>query len=387
LKKTIRIIARLNIGGPAIHAILLNSGLNKDGYKDILISGSVSESEGDMLYLAREHGVEPVIISELEREISFWKDFKAFLKLFGIMRRERPDIVHTHTAKAGALGRLAAMMAGVPIVVHTFHGHAFDGYFSPVKARIFLWIERLLGNFTHKVIAVSESVRDEISGKLKIVDRTKCVVIPLGLELDKFLDNAGLNGRFRARLGLPADMLLVGIVGRLVPIKNHSFFLKIARRARELAPDLNMKFLIIGDGELKGELMAASREMGLVDVIFTGWIRDLPEVYAGLDVVALTSLNEGTPVSLIEAMASGRAVISTEAGGVKDMIRDGENGVLVKHRDLEGFSAALVELLKNGKKRESIGVRGREFARERYCKERLLRDIERLYEECLSGRN
>ncbi|MDD3905580.1 MAG: glycosyltransferase family 4 protein [Candidatus Omnitrophica bacterium] len=384
VKKIVRIIARLNIGGPAIHTILLNSGLNKGGYKDVLVSGRISESEGNMMYLARDNNVEPVIIPDLGRDISLIKDIKALFGLYCLIRREKPDIVHTHTAKAGTLGRIAAVLAGVPVRIHTFHGHVFNGYFSPAKAMIFIWIERALSVFTDKIIVVSESVKGEISKKLKIADSGKCVVIPLGLELDKFLDGANVKGRFRKTWGVSSDTLLVGIVGRLVPIKNHSFFLKVAKKIRETAPGLNVRFVVIGDGELKKPLIEMAGKMGLGDIIFTGWIKELPEVYADLDVVALTSLNEGTPVSLIEAMASAKAVISTDVGGVKDIVRPGETGILANNNDIDGFSASLLKLLKNGQEREAIGLRGREFVRVKYSKERLLKDIKSVYEECLS---
>lgn len=384
VKKIVRIIARLNIGGPAIHTILLNSGLNKGGYKDVLVSGRISESEGNMMYLAKDNNVEPVIIPELGRDISLIKDIKALFGLYCLIRREKPDIVHTHTAKAGTLGRIAAVLAGVPVRIHTFHGHVFNGYFSPAKAMIFIWIERALSAFTDKIIVVSESVKGEISKKLKIADSGKCVVIPLGLELDKFLDGANVKGRFRKTWGVSSDTLLVGIVGRLVPIKNHSFFLKAAKKIRETAPGLNVRFVVIGDGELKKPLIEMAGKMGLDDIIFTGWIKELSEVYADLDVVALTSLNEGTPVSLIEAMASAKAVISTDVGGVKDIVRPGETGILADNNDIDGFSASLLRLLKNGQEREAIGLRGREFVRVKYSKERLLKDIKSVYEECLS---
>lgn len=381
--KIIRIIARLNIGGPAIHTILLTSALNKSGYKDILVTGRVSDTEGDMLYLAKEHGVEPVLIPELGREISLKNDLRAFFKLYSMIRREKPDIVHTHTAKAGTLGRLAAILAGVPVKIHTFHGHAFDGYFSPAKAKIFLWIERLLGSFTDKVVAVSETIRKEIVDNLKVVNKNKCVVIPLGFELEKFIDSDNLRGRFRAKLKVPADILLVGIVGRLVPIKNHMMFLKTIKKVREHAPGLRTKFVIIGDGELKSRLVDTARDMGLSDLIFTGWVKDLAEVYADLDIVVLTSLNEGTPVSMIEAMASARPVIATDVGGVKDLIRNNIDGMLIGSNDVEGFSAAIIGLLGDGDRRHEMGACGRESVRKKYCKERLFEDIRKLYKEVI----
>ena len=387
-KKIVRVISRLNVGGPAIHTILLNSELNKRGNEDILVCGKASDSEGDMMYLAREKMVEPIVITDLGREISPLKDLKSFLRLFFIMREMRPDIVHTHAAKAGALGRLAALCAGVPVRVHTFHGHIFDGYFSPRKAKAFLLIERFLALFTDRVITVSDSVRDEIVDKLKVTSREKAMVIPLGFDLDKFLGCEKSHGNFRKNYGIDGDTLVVGIIGRLVAIKNHALFLEAARRVLDKKPpQMRVKFFVIGDGELREELHNCAARLGLEGaVIFTGWIGDLAEAYADMDMVVLTSLNEGTPVSLIEAMASARPVVAADVGGVRDLIRDGENGFLAESNDVEGFSEKILDLLNDGEKRLKFGARGREFAKAGFSKERLINDIENLYEECLKAR-
>lgn len=382
--RVVRIITRLNIGGPAIHTILLSSSLNKDGsYKDLLVCGKVSPSEGDMTGFARSMGVEPLVVPELGREISLRNDFKAFLKILSIIRRERPDIVHTHTAKAGVLGRLAAVLAGVPVRVHTFHGHVFDGYFSPMKARLFVGIEKFLALFTDKVITVSDRVKNDIIDRLKVAGAEKSSVIPLGLELKTFADCEKSAGRFRKSLGISADTMLVGMVGRLVPIKNHRMFLQIASAIVNHEPRINVKFLIIGDGETRADIERRAGALGLEKcLIFTGWIEDLSGAYADLDVVALTSLNEGTPVSIIEAMASSKAVIATAVGGVTDLITDGYNGIVVDKDDINGFTRGLSGLLKDGALRERLGRRAREFVMQRYSRERLVKDIKRLYEDC-----
>jgi glycosyltransferase involved in cell wall biosynthesis len=387
--KVLRVIARLNVGGPAIHTILLSSELNKGGrFSDVLVCGNVSESEGDMSYLAKEKGVKPVVVNSLGRDISFAKDIKAFLEIFSVIRRERPDIVHTHTAKAGALGRLAAIIAGVPVKVHTFHGHVFDGYFSPAKARAFISIEKVLGYFTDKVITVSERVKEDVIDRLKVVGAEKSAVIPLGLELDQFRGCEARKGELRKKLGLSADVLLVGIVGRLVPIKNHKMFLEVAAKVVGLKPDIDVRFLIVGDGELRVGLEEYAAKLGLKErVMFTGWAEDLPSVYSDLDIVAMTSLNEGTPVSIIEALAAGRAVVSTDVGGVGDLLTDGVNGALVKANDVEAFADKLLELMKDKTARAALGNRGREFVRQRYSKARLVKDVTELYEECLRKKN
>ncbi len=386
--KVIRVITRLNIGGPAIHTILLSSELNLSGaYKDILICGEVGEGEGDMSYLAKEKGVEPVRIPHLKREISLKDDLKAFWSIYLIIRKERPDIVHTHTAKAGTLGRFAAMLAGVPVRIHTFHGHVFDGYFDPVRAKIFIAIERLLTVFTDKVVTVSRQVEDDIVRKLGIAGSSKSSVIPLGLELDKFLRSEETRGRFRKSLGIGDDVLLVGIVGRLTPIKNHRMFLRSIKKVSEISPGIKAKYLVIGDGELKGELMALSKSLGIEgSVVFTGWAEDLASVYSDLDIVALTSLNEGTPVSIIEGMASARPVISTDVGGVSDIVSDGQSGILVKSDDHDDFAIRLIELMSDAKLRSALGANGRKLVESRYSKTRLVSDVKKLYAECMVKR-
>lgn len=381
ITKILRIITRLNIGGPAIHTILLSSSLNKKRYRDVLVCGSVSDSEGDMIYLAKEKNVVPIVIPELGRDISPFNDLRALLKVYTIIKKEKPDIIHTHTAKAGTLGRLAAILAGVPIKIHTFHGHVFDGYFSPKKARIFLWIERFLAFFTDTVITVSGRVADDIVKRLKVTRKEKCAVIPLGFELDKFLDCERVKGAFRRAHAISPETLLVGIVGRMVPIKNHRMFIDAAKMIKSDFPGLDVTFVIVGDGELKSSIIADVRSRGLEkDVILTGWVEDLASVYADLDVVVLTSLNEGTPVSLIEAMASGKPVIGTDVGGVSDLITDRSNGFLVPSGDAVELARKIALLLESASERKAFGEQGRKTALSVYTKERLVRDIEDLYE-------
>ena len=383
--KIVRIISRLNVGGPAIHTVLLSEALNRKGYVDILVCGTVSESEGDMAYFASAKGVRPIVVPELKRDISFKNDLKAFLKLYAIIRKERPDIVHTHAAKAGALGRLAALCAGVPVKIHTFHGHIFDGYFSPLKAKVFLAIERFLALFTTRVVTVSDAVRSEIVDTLKVTGGDKCVVVRLGLELGAFLECGKARGAFRAELGVKDDTLLIGIVGRLVPIKNHALFFDAAKMVLERDPGKDIRLVVIGDGELRAFLEQYAKKAGIDrSVYFVGWRSELGPVYADLDIVALTSLNEGTPVSLIEAMAAGRPVVATQVGGVEDLISDGVNGYLVPSRDAAALAGKLARLIGDPGRRNEFGSRGRERVRQAYSKERLVGDIEALYDECLA---
>ncbi len=385
--KILRIIARLNVGGPAIHAILLTQALNNERFESILVTGQVGRAEKDMVYLAKEKGVSPVIIPELGRQISPIKDVLALWKIFMLMKREKPDIVHTHTAKAGALGRVAAVLAGVPVRIHTFHGHIFESYFNKFYIVLFLLIERILALFTKFIVVVSQAQKKEIGERYKITGPGKIKVIPLGLELEKLFPINACAGKLRKELGLGEDVIVVGIVGRLVPVKNHKMFLDAANLLPGLLEDkFKIKYLIVGDGEERASLEEYAKKLGLGnDAIFCGWREDMAGIYSDLDIVGLTSFNEGTPVALIEALAAGRPVIATDVGGVADVVKDGTNGYLVASGDARAFALRLADLVKDTGKRSEFGLNGRRMVREIFSKERLVRDIAGLYEDAVSS--
>ncbi len=378
--KVLRIIARLNVGGPAIQACALTTRLDPAKYDSRLVAGSEAAGEGSYLDL---HGV-PIAnlikIPALGRELHPRHDIATLAALIRLMRRERPAIVHTHTAKAGALGRLAARLTGVPIVVHTFHGHVLDGYFSPTTTRVFLGIERTLARRTSRLIAVTPRVRDELLAKdVGSPDRFR--VIRLGLDLQPFLDAGRWRGGLRRELGVAADTPLVGIVGRLVPIKAHEVFLDAAAR---LAARSSVHFVIVGDGELRATLEARVAALGLGPrVHFLGWRADLPRIYADLDVVALSSLNEGSPVALIEAMAAARPVVSTRVGGVEDVVTHDRTGLLVPSRDAVALGDAIQHLLDRPEVRQSLAAAGQLAVFPAYDMRRLLADIDALYSELI----
>jgi glycosyltransferase involved in cell wall biosynthesis len=383
--KILRIIARLNVGGPAIHAILLTQALNNGYFKSILVTGRVGAGEKDMGYLAREKGVEPLIIPELERKVSPVKDILALWKIYLIMRREKPDIVHTHTAKAGALGRTAAVLAGIPVRIHTFHGHIFESYFDNFSAGFFIFIERFLAFFSKYIVVVSEAQKEEITKKYKIAGADKVKVVPLGLELDVLSSIGPRSGKLRGELGIGDGCVLIGIIGRLVPVKNHRMFLDACKKLFDMAaggPDI--RCVVIGDGEERAGLEGYAEKLGIGEkIVFSGWKEEMADVYADLDIVALTSLNEGTPVALIEALAAGRPVVSTDVGGVKDVVEDGVNGYLVASGDAPGLAKHLFGLAGDPKKRDEFGRNGRRKVLQKYSKERLVKDIKALYEEAL----
>jgi glycosyltransferase involved in cell wall biosynthesis len=382
-----RLIARLNVGGPATQAILMTEAFRKKGYRALLLTGDVPPGEGSVEYLASERSVHPIKISKLSRRISAAADLKSLWRLIRFFRCERPTILHTHTAKAGTLGRLAAIATGVPVRVHTFHGHVFSGYFSPTLTRIFIAIERFLGRHTDCIIAVSPSQRKELVETYSIAPPEKVVTIPLGFDLDQFLGVNGHEGSLRAAAGCSREAGLVGWIGRMTEIKDPALFLESAVRIRGALP--SAQFVMVGDGELREDCEARIRKVGLQDkVLLAGWKRHLSSVYADLDLLLLTSINEGTPLALLEAMASGRSFIATDVGGVRDLMigtvhkeqswERFDNGILVPRDSLRIAEAAEYLLLRPELRRE-MGRCGREFVRNRYSCNRLADDLEHLY--------
>ena len=405
--KVIRIIARLNVGGPAKHVVWLTSGLKDAGFDTLLVTGKVPEGEEDMGYFAAEMGVIPRYFSEMSREISL-NDAVTVWKLFRLFLRERPDIVHTHTAKAGTVGRTAGFLyrwltPGVFIgkprqckFVHTYHGHVFHSYYGRGRTRLFIAVERLLARLvTDRLIVVSKQQSIEIGEKFRVGRSGQIKVIPLGLDLGLFADHASRRFKFRHELCIPDHTILIGIVGRLTDIKNHQMFLNVVARLKEIDPACwrqgAVRFIVIGDGGLRDDLEDQCEELGLEkDVIFVGSRKDPEYFYPALDVVALTSHNEGTPLTLIEAMANARPVVATSVGGVVDLlgdvVEDGPyqvclRGISVDAGDAEAFVSALSRIIRDRSLRQELGDRGLEFVEVNYSKERLFEDIKNLYSE------
>lgn len=371
MKTIIRIIARLNIGGPAIHIANL-CGLDKRGYRTVLIYGSTGDGEGDMSYLLEGKNVEAFHVPELGREISPLRDLAALWKIIRIMWRVHPDIVHTHTAKAGMVGRLAAKLAGVKQVYHTFHGHVFHGYFSPAKTKLFIAIERFLARFTTRIIVLSQRQRNEIQ-RVLCLPEDKLIITPLGFDLERLLR---IESRVVNRHA--SEPTAIGVVGRLTGIKNHGMFVdSLARINRK---GTAFRGFIIGDGELRQELGRRVHEQGLEErVEFTGWKKDLAPVYENLDYLFLTSLNEGTPVAVIEAMAGGVLVIATDVGGVGDIVSDGESGFLVPSNDPEKLAERFAEVHSLPVERKKMIIENARECAMAFSKKKLLENIDRLY--------
>jgi glycosyltransferase involved in cell wall biosynthesis len=387
--RVVRIITRLNIGGPSIQAMALTDRLTACGYETTLVHGRLGAGEGDMSDLAAP-AADLRRLRALRREVAPLHDAVALVQLVDLMRDLRPAIVHTHMAKAGTLGRLAAAIynrtAGRRArarVVHTYHGHVLEGYFSPAKTRLFTAIERRLAAITDRIIAISPRIERELVDEHAIGHRDQYRVVPLGFDLDRFaaIDEAARRAA-RAALGVGPEAHVVATVGRLTAIKQHALFLETARRVADA--DRSAIFLVAGDGELRTALEEAARTAGIADRIrFLGWRRDLETIYGGCDVFLLTSRNEGTPVALIEALAAGVPGVSTDVGGVADVL-DGERaGRLAPFGDADTLAAHVVTLLGDPGLRRRLGETGRRSVLARYAIDRLVRDVDAVYREVL----
>ena len=404
--KIVRIIARLNVGGPARHVVWLTKALQNDEFQTVLLTGTVPEGEEDMSYFAAKNGVAPVYIPEMSRELSP-KDVISLWKIYLQIRREKPDIVHTHTAKAGTIGRAAGFLyrwltwttfIGKPRpvkLVHTYHGHVFHSYYGRAKTKIFLFIEKFLARLaTEKIIVISRQQFEEIHEKFGVGRDGQFEIVPLGIDLEPFENSSERRNILRDEIGAKPDEILVGFVGRLTEIKNVPLLLKVAKLYKEKrkADFPNLRFVIIGDGHLRKDLEKEAEMLDLKDTVeFLGNREDAEVFYAGLDIVALVSLNEGTPLSLIEAMANEKAVVSTSVGGVIDLLgeiqseNDGftvcERGIRTASGDAEGFYKGLIRLAEDDALRAKTSNAGKRFVRENYSKERLIKDIRTLYTE------
>ncbi|MFA5147131.1 MAG: glycosyltransferase family 4 protein [Candidatus Omnitrophota bacterium] len=381
--KVLRIIARLNIGGPAVQAILLTNALNSGGFESMLVSGMVDRGEAEMTFLLKEYGVRPVFIRRFARPINPLNDVISFFAIYRLIKGYRPHIVHTHTSKAGFIGRIAAFTAGVPVKVHTFHGHTFSGYFGALKSRIFLGLERFLSRLTDVVIAISPLQHNDLVKTYKVVDSGKCRVVPLGLPLDGYLSIDPAR-KTKEGIGFGDDDIVIGTVGRMTGIKNHKLFLEIARLFLDSYGGNDVKFVIVGDGELKEELIAYRDRLALADKVRVfGWQEDMVRFYSAFDIFLLTSKNEGTPVAMIEAMASSVPILSTGVGGVPDVLAGSRGGYMVKGSDPAAFVDKLKAMVSDKALRNSMGKDARNAVRETFHKNRLVNDIKGLYTELL----
>lgn len=398
--KLLRVVSRLNIGGPSIHCSILLDGFNNSRFASKLVTGSVSPHEGDMSYRVNSRNELMMRIPEMQREITLTQDIKAFYKLFKIIHKENPDIVHSHMAKAGALSRAAVWAYNLFLfkkkvkTVHTYHGHVLEGYFNPIKSEIFVFIERILAKFTDAIVAISQTQKWEFTKKYRICDAKKIHVINLGFDLSCFL-NQSRTGKLHYEIGVDEHTILIGIVGRLVPIKNHRLFLDAAKLIKEKLSNRSVRFIIVGDGELREDIELYAEKINIRnDVFFYGWAKDIQHIYSDLDIVLLTSDNEGTPVSIIEAMASSVPVVTTDVGGVKDLLghmenskssNDGysicERGIRCPKGNPEAIANGVVHLV--GNEKNGMVGKARDFVLQNYTDKKLIESIERLYTSLL----
>lgn len=379
MPKVLRIVNRFNLGGPTYNAAYLSKYLYPE-FETLLIGGLKDDSEESSEFILKNLGVAYRIIPEMRRKVNLWNDWIAYRKIQSIIRDYNPDIVHTHAAKAGALGRQAAFSCNIPVTVHTFHGHVFHSYFSSFKTSFYKHIERNLAKRTSAIIAISEKQKQELVGEHKIAPTEKVCVIPLGFDLKRFTENTEEKRKdFRAKYNLSEDDIAIGIVGRLVPIKNHSLFID-AIKFVDIHSKKKIQGFIIGDGESRMFLENKVSSLGISHkVVFTSWEKEVDKVYHGLDIVCMTSLNEGTPVSLIEAQAAGKPIVTTNIGGIKDTVLPGETALLADVHDREKFFSNLLKLVEDKSARDELSYKGRAFVNQKFNYLRLVSDVKNLY--------
>tara|TARA_B100000767_G_scaffold272955_1_gene301830 strand:+ start:3464 stop:4645 length:1182 start_codon:yes stop_codon:yes gene_type:complete len=385
--KILRIINRFNIGGPTYNATFLTKFMS-DEFETLLIGGLPEENEANSLHILKEYDVEPLLVPEMKREPNLKSDRLALKKIKTIIQEFKPDIVHTHASKAGAIGRKAAFSCNVPVVVHTFHGHVFHSYFGKVKTTLFKNIERYLAKKSSGIIAISNLQKKELCEEHKITSMEKMEVIPLGFDLKKFQHNyTGKRKSTRLKYEISDDCIALCIIGRLAPVKDHFFFLDVIEELSKKT-ERKIKVFIVGDGELKSEIENRVTQLQTqgINIVMTSWIFDIASFNAGMDIMCLTSKNEGTPVSLIEAQASNLPVISTDVGGVSDIVAENETGFIISRKDKRDFVEKLKILVEQDEIRHKMKSKGWEHVHLKFSYKRLATDMESYYKRLLTQR-
>lgn len=393
MPRVLRILNRLIIGGPLLNAAYLTRYMPAE-FETLLAVGEKEDHEKEADFFTRQLGIQPLYIPDMGRSVHLRKDYRAYRRIKEIIRDFKPDIVHTHAAKPGAVGRLAAIHMKVPVIVHTFHGHVFHSYFHPFKTKLFLNIERCMAKKSDAIIAISDQQFKELSHDFKIAPPEKFRIVPLGLDLGMFQENIeAKRKKFRREFGISDDEIVITITGRLVPVKNHTLFLEAISYVLKKS-DRKIKAFIVGDGETRKLLEAKAKQLLIPystegdthhphPLVFTSWRHDVDVINAGSDIIALTSLNEGTPVSLIEAQAAGKPVVSTRVGGIGDMVGEGETGLLSDCHDTSGFCNNLLKLVEDDALRHRLGHHSADAIMKKYSYQRLVNDMAQLYHELL----
>lgn len=392
--RVLRILNRFNVGGPVYNVTYLSRYMEPE-FETLLAGGNAGENEESSLYILEQNHIKPVLIEEMQRSLSLLGDFQAYRHIRRLIREFKPDIVHTHASKAGAVGRMAAFHEKVPVVVHTFHGHVFHSYFGKLRSGVYKQIERYLARRSDRIIAISDKLQAELVQEHRIASAGQVSVVPLGFDLEPFtLHREQRRKAFRTAWNIPEDTLLVGLVGRMVPVKNHLLLVKAAAALKKRL-ERPVQYLLVGDGESCAGIKEALSEHGLsytykqpakedTDFILSSWLQDTPGVYAALDLTVLCSFNEGTPVSLIEAQAAGVPVLSTRVGGIENVVC--AQSAILSTTDTEEFAADLYRILSNDVLRNSMAGAGRDFAMQHFHYTRLVKDMSALYHELLRNK-
>ncbi|MBO7132628.1 MAG: glycosyltransferase [Bacteroidales bacterium] len=395
MPKVLRIINRFNLGGPTYNVSYLTKYMAPD-YETLLVGGMNDKSEACSDYIVQKLGIHAIKISEMMRSINGYNDVVAYEKIKSIIKRYKPDIVHTHASKAGVLGRQAAISCGVPVIVHTFHGHIFNSYFNKYVTATFQKIEQHYAKRTSAIVAISDIQKYELSEVYKIAPPEKFRVIPLGFDLNRFQENKAMKrDAFRKQYDIADDEIAVSIVGRLVPVKNHRMFIDSIKNVKTKT-NRKVRGVIVGDGDLRDGLIEYANLHGLTsstpehkvpnsDLIFTSWIKDADYVFAGSEISALTSLNEGTPVSIIESQAANVPVVSTIVGGIRDVVVEGKTALLSPTQNVDAFSENLLTLINNDEMRKQMSEDGWIFVRDKFHYTRLVNDMKNLYDELMAN--
>lgn len=392
MPRVLRIINRLNLGGPTYNAAYLTKYLAPE-FETLLVSGMKDDAEESSEFIVKNLDLHPVYMPEMYRELNPFRDYKSYYKLRKLIEEFKPDIVHTHAAKAGAVGRLAAAHSGVPVIVHTFHGHVFHSYFGKTKTRIFLEIERYLAKRTTGIVTLSEIQKTELVEEFKIAPAEKFEIIPLGFDLDRFANNVIEKRKiFRTEYNIDDDEIAIGIVGRLVPIKNHALFLKALKIVSNRTTK-KIRAFIIGDGEERNMIEQTATLLGLKFnnnnlrekniLTFTSWIKEIDVSNAGMDIIALTSYNEGTPVSLIEAQASSKPIVSTNVGGIENIVSKNETALLSASGDEQQFAENLLRLVEDDNLRQKLSSSSMQMVINKFSYQRLCTDMASFYHRLL----
>ncbi|MEI6949493.1 glycosyltransferase [Paraflavisolibacter sp. H34] len=393
MPRVLRILNRLAVGGPVLNATYLTKYMPSE-FETLLVVGERESHEKSADFLTDRLGIGYHVIPGMGRSINPTSDFGAYQQLKKLIKDFKPDIVHTHAAKPGTLGRLAASAMNVPAIVHTFHGHVFHSYFNAVKTQFFINTERFLARKSDAIITISDQQKKELVEDFRIAPEKKFRLIRLGLDLDKFQHNQPAKRiQFRKEFGVADDEIAIGIIGRLVPIKNHALFLKGLAHVLQHSSK-KVKAFIVGDGETRPDLEAAAKAAGIGfstetdtthphPLIFTSWRSDVDTITAGLDIITLCSFNEGTPVSLIEAQAANKPIVSTKVGGIQDIVKEGETALLSEIADEATFCQNLLSLVEDDRLRLRLGGNSSQYVMERFSYQRLMNEMSQLYYELL----